>query len=835
MRLGSPALTALATDWRKLLFPSATNTEFADGYAQAVTFGLLVARAKGIDLSKGLDRVAAQLATTNSLIGSALRLLTDDAANQKTVETSLGTLVRMLDVVDWSTISKGRPDAWLYFYEDFLAVYDNELRKQTGSYYTPPEVVQPMVGMVDHVLRTRFSLPAGLASPTVTVADPAIGTGTFMLATLRKIAETVEGDEGAGAVPAAVVEAVARLIGFELQLGPFAVAQLRILAELADLIGAAPTAPLRMFVTDTLSNPYEAEVWIPSMLQPIAASRQKANEIKKAQPITVVIGNPPYKEKAKGRGGWVEAGNPNASEPAPLKAWMPPPDWGVGAHTKHLRNLYVYFWRWATWKVFDAHPGADTGIVCFITVAGFLDGDGLQKMRDCLRRAADEIWVIDGSPEGHQPDVSTRIFEGVQQPVCIVLASRSPENDPNTPATVRFRVLPEGHRQTKFAALATLALDDPNWTKCASGWRAAFVPEVTGTWSTYPALEDLFVYNGSGVMPGRTWVIAPDAESLRRRWRALVEARASRKDYLFTPHLNHGELGDRHSTKVLNDGLPGHEARHISVANDTGTCVPPVRYGFRSFDRQWIIPDKRLINRPNPELWSGYSQSQVFATAPSDTSAESGPALTFSAAIPDLHHYHGRGGRTFPLWSDRKATKPNLPPNLLGFVSERYGRVVSAEDLFAYIAAVAAHPGFTRRFEADLATPGLRVPITADVDTFAQAAALGRTVIWLHTFGERFVDPDHGRPYGPPRMPAGSGPHVPAGGVISSDPTAMPDTIEYDEDTGRLRIGTGFIENVSPRMWEYDVSGKHVIRQWFSYRRKNRERPIIGDRRPPLN
>ncbi len=37
LTIGSPALTALAADWRKLLFPEATNEQFADGYAQAVT------------------------------------------------------------------------------------------------------------------------------------------------------------------------------------------------------------------------------------------------------------------------------------------------------------------------------------------------------------------------------------------------------------------------------------------------------------------------------------------------------------------------------------------------------------------------------------------------------------------------------------------------------------------------------------------------------------------------------------------------------------------------------------------------------------------------------
>ena len=60
---------------------------------------------------------------------------------------------------------------------------------------------------------------------------------------------------------------------------------------------------------------------------------------------------------------------------------MPPPEWNVGPHVKHLRNLYVYFWRWATWKVFgEGDPsrmggrGQDRkGIVSYITVAGLLE------------------------------------------------------------------------------------------------------------------------------------------------------------------------------------------------------------------------------------------------------------------------------------------------------------------------------------------------------------------------------------------------------------------------------------------------------------------------------
>ena len=646
----SPALTALASDWRKLLFPEADNAQFADGYAQAVTFGLLMARARGIPLGTGLGQAAEQLGETNSLIGAALRILTYDANHQKVLKTSLGTLVRVLDTVNWPSISKDKPDAWLYFYEDFLQVYDNELRKLTGSYYTPPEVVGSMVRLVDEVLRSRFAQSAGLASKAVTVADPAVGTGTFVLGILRRIAATIEADQGAGAVPAAIDGAVKRLIAFEMQLGPFAVAQLRIFAELGELIGRPPRTAPRMFVTDTLANPYVEMEALGSMYEPIADSRRQANAIKRDEPIMVVIGNPPYKEKAMGRGGWIEDGDHARGKAAPLKAWKPPREWGVGAHAKHLRNLYVYFWRWATWKVFDHDPKANNGVVCYITVAGFLNGPGFQKMRDYLRRVADDIWVIDCTPEGHQPEVNTRVFQGVQQPVCIVLASRSKKSDPNVAAAVRFQALPAGHREAKFVALENLTLDGDGWVDCPADWRAPFRPASTGAWATYPALEDFFTYNGSGVMPGRTWIIAPDAESLVRRWQTLIRAKPERKEALFIPHVRNELPGDKHTKKVVAKGLPGYDPRPKPIADERGECTPPQRYGFRSFDRQWIIPDNRLINQPNPGLWRTHSEDQVYLTVLSRTSPMRGPALTFTSLIPDLHHYKGSfGGRVFPL------------------------------------------------------------------------------------------------------------------------------------------------------------------------------------------
>jgi hypothetical protein len=112
---------------------------------------------------------------------------------------------------------------------------------------------------------------------------------------------------------------------------------------------------------------------------------------------------------------------------------------------------------------------------------------------------------------------------------------------------------------------------------------------------------------------------------------------------------------------------------------------------------------------------------------------------------------------------------------------------------------------------------------------FAEAAKLGREVIRLHTFGERFATEN---PPVPPRVAKG-GPVIPKDGAIPSTPDGFPDSIDYDPAKRRLLVGTGFIDNVPPAVWAYEVSSKQVLRQWFSYRKKHRERPQIGDRRPP--
>lgn len=62
-------------------------------------------------------------------------------------------------------------------------------------------------------------------------------------------------------------------------------------------------------------------------------------------------------------------------------------------------------------------------------------------------------------------------------------------------------------------------------------------------------------------------------------------------------------------------------------------------------------------------------------------------------------------------------------------------------------------------------------------------------------------------------MPKERAPRIPKDGAIPDDPDSMPDEIQYDVSKRRLMVGKGFIDNVPPEVWNYEVCGKRVLTQ----------------------
>jgi len=111
---------------------------------------------------------------------------------------------------------------------------------------------------------------------------------------------------------------------------------------------------------------------------------------------------------------------------------------------------------------------------------------------------------------------------------------------------------------------------------------------------------------------------------------------------------------------------------------------------------------------------------------------------------------------------------------------------------------------------------GIRLPLTADGNLFERARDLGRHVLWLHSYGERYIDSIAGRPAGPPRLPPGSRPEVIV--EIPQDEDHRPTRISYETDSQTLHVGDGQVRPVPLAVWNYQVAGMRVVRHWFRYR-----------------
>lgn len=76
----STLVQQLAKDWRQLLFPDAPDEQFADAYAQTVTFALLLSRSEGAE-PLTFNNAETTLAAQHNLLSRALQILTEPSVS----------------------------------------------------------------------------------------------------------------------------------------------------------------------------------------------------------------------------------------------------------------------------------------------------------------------------------------------------------------------------------------------------------------------------------------------------------------------------------------------------------------------------------------------------------------------------------------------------------------------------------------------------------------------------------------------------------------------------------------------------------------------------------
>ncbi|WP_069173444.1 type ISP restriction/modification enzyme [Streptomyces griseus] len=315
---------------------------------------------------------------------------------------------------------------------------------------------------------------------------------------------------------------------------------------------------------------------------------------------------------------------------------------------------------------------------------------------------------------------------------------------------------------------------------------AARVVAGAGGDGACPLLDDLMPWSVRPLRPGRPWVTAPDAGSLRARWDALARAEGAEQERLFRPSRARTPLAPAAA-------LPGRTTGTGGFARDPGPYPEPVRILHGPFDAQWIVPDQRLIDAARPELWRVADGHQLFAVEHGVLPRDTGPALSVTALLPDGHSPAGRPGRIRPLYRRPGGREPNLAPGLLGVLGSRYGEAGGAGAVLAWILAT-ARPS----------PAGPVVPLPADGALWARGVELGRELLRVHLRGARGGER--------PRLPGGRRPYVRA--AIPVRPAAP----AYDADEETLVLGGGRISPVPAGAWEFRVNGVRMLELWCERR-----------------
>ncbi len=826
---GAGPLSALHLQFREQLLGDAGPEQFADTAAQTLVYGLLTNRITDPEGFGASPTLSAVPLANRFLAEFFVRVLTQVQASAAT-EDSLEQLIADLRATNVEAVldefggSLRGGDPVIHLYEHFLAMYDRQQRADSGAFYTPLPVVRFMVQAVDQALTERFGLPLGLADGAswadvaaiggfevpssmapdarfLTMIDPAAGTGTFLVEWIRQSRVRFDEARPDGDWPAHLRDVVLpSMHGFELNPAAYAIAHVKLALECHDSGLEAPDEVI--VLTSTLEHPAAQASLIPS-LDLIAHQGQLADRLKTKQHFTVAIGNPPYDREqrssdsnARRKGGIVRHGAPGiAPLLAPILDSLSAA--GQGIHAKNLYNDYVYFWRWVTWQVCERD--GTPGVVALITPSSYLDGKSFGSFREHLRSSFNELWIVDLGGDNRGAYAEENIFD-IQTPVAIAVGIRYATRKRDECAVHYARV--RGTREQKFMALGALPLDDSHFQPVPGQGFDHLTQPAEGEYFDWPATSDMFPSLMSGCKVSRTWPISPSEQALQKRWKALVASDGADRPTL---------LKESRDRKVGTTVEP-----MLSIA--TGplpplAALPPgarneglVRYGFRSFDRQWLIADNRLIDYRGAKLWPARPRNQVFLTTLTSTRLSSGPALVATPYVPDLHHFCGRGAKDVtPLWLDGAGKNANVADNLLRRLSEIHGQDITAHDLLAYTYGLLGTAAYAKRFANEIGqAPGApRVPITKDGALFNRAVSLGEDLLLWHMWGTNCEGKIEQLPLT----------------VNEIEPvTSVPADFQYDTATSELVVGDGRFGPVSPEAWAFEVSGLRALRSWISQR-----------------
>jgi len=797
--------------FQKYLIAGLTEAQFADLYAQTITYGLFAARTRA---QNSFNRRMAHdlIPSTIGILRDVFRFISLGKPSAQ-MEVIVDDIAAVLSAADVQAIleqyyrqGKG-DDPILHFYETFLAEYDPETRERRGVYYTPQPVVRYIVRAVHDVLKTRFGLADGLADFQVTVLDPAAGTLTFPAEAIHVAFEEFTGKYGQGAKATFLRSHILpHFYALELLMAPYAIGHMKIALLLKALgIPLGNGERFQFYLTNTLEMEDLQQIGIPG-LSSLSEESHHAAKVKKDEPILVILGNPPYSGHSANRGLWTKELKTDLDgvqsyytvDGQPLREKNP----------KWLQDDYVKFVRFAQWKIHKARRG----IVAMITNHSYLDNPTFRGMRQSLSKTFDEIYILDlhgnslkreTAPDGG-PDEN--VFD-IRQGVAIGIFVK--HNDPAQRGVYHADLY--GEREEKYAWLESQTLPTAAYQAIIpESPYYFFTPRLTQNLEAYqswPPITDIFPVSSVGIVTARDgFAVAFESTELQDRILQFQNMQG----------LPDGVLAQAYGLKDKAGWSLAGARKKVQADAHALNKIYPILY--RPFDVRYIFYHEAVVERCRPEVMRHMLAGGILAlvTTRQVKASETWQHCFVSNQILEsclVSNHTSEIGYAFPLYLYPAAEspdmlhqvrRPNLAEWLLPKLSAAYGFTPTPEDVLPYVYAVLYSPTYRQKYAQELRASFPRIPFTADGDLFRQMAALGQRLIALHLLDSPELDPP----------------------VAKYQGTGSNDTVErvkYDAPARRVYINTDkYFEGVTPGMWEYQIGGYQVLAKYLKDRKRRR-------------
>ena len=790
--------------FKRGLFTELNFKDFADSFAQMLTYTLLLAKLesnKPLSLKNCADYISSSFSLIKAL-GDFIAFLGRE--EHKSIHWALDNILSVINNTEISAVLKEmeteehlEKDFFIYFYESFLKEYDARSKVDKGVFYTPPTIVGFIVREVSNLLAEHFDLPQnggkGLANKKVKLLDFACGTSTFLLESYRHILQTTKKNT---AQRKDLIEnhLLKNLFGFEIMISSYVISHLKLSQFLKeqgyDLAKSQQKIPV--YLTNTLEDKkYFGENLL---AKEVSAEGKKAKEVKADQDIIAIIGNPPYNVGSKNK----------LSEDENLyyfhKNYKPEDEIKI-----NIDDDYIKFIAFAHQKI----KKIGKGVIGVIVNNSFLTGITHRKMRSELVKDFEKIYIIDLHGNTIIGEKDQNVFD-IRVGVCICLFVKN-ENIKDKgvfhhsiqPAKRKDKL--QAIQNLKRTALKKLDIHQFNQSFRSTNWGKKRFQDELSFFKPIKKSTPIFEY-------GRFWGLTDIFQNYISGIDTKIDSIAIDFDKNFLQERITEILTKKYSLPQIiekykiNKNTTWEYSRAIKASFSSENFIP---FYYRPFDKRYIFYSNKFLSRSRKGVMDNFfGRENLGLGFCRQGSMDTWQHCLISTTVMEFHYISSNRGYYAPLYlyteeaMEKKLKKePNFQEDFIKMIKKDLENP-TPEQVMGFIYANLYCSSYRKNYQELLKIDFPRINFAVSKQFFQKLAALGWELIQVHTFKKI--------------------PQLDIGDFFYSSGYNEEVTVKiknYQPAKKRIYINQEhYFAKVEKEVWEFQIGGYQVLNQYLKVR-----------------